>query len=1175
MGKLANTLFFLLFLAAQASGQIYTFECMSGARLTGDSCDICPGTAIEAKSFNGLVIYREGEFYKWFDQPYSIRIKPGEIVEYWEHSVSPYNERVSIALELTDFFTVEGMADSTWCNASAPDRFQDLQIDSFKVDLARVRLTGDQEHEFLRSGTGIVFSYDADTLTISSDVSAGVVAANNGLSLSGDTVQLGGTLIKNTAINGAYDLKIGNTTALDTFSVNAARVNIDLSGQRFLHTTGGGGGGGSYENLFLGYQAGAGFSGNGYANTILGRRAGNILSGTAPNASSNILIGYGAGELATTASFNTIVGTAAGSALSTTTNSTLVGYHAGRLQTGSFVTAVGEKSLEKNTASNGNTAVGYSALGNNTSGNNSTAVGYEAGNAVTTSGKGVFVGYHAGRSVTDEENTFVGYRAGGAGAGIASYNTVVGSDAGLSLTDGNTNAFFGRYAGTATTSGSANVFLGKNAAETNTIGSNNIVVGRNIGLSSASASNELNIGGAIYATSLYGTSLVGIEIAAPARTLDVNGEVRVRDLTTDTPTGVVGHDADGDLATLGLSGLSVVSGVLTAADPSTTNEIQTYGHAGTTSYTNTLSSGGGAFTLQGGGLTSISHTAGTVTISSAVQLANNGVSDNESAGFYRLGNRYMNGADAPFTMPRKININSQQLFFGDNGDSTQLLIDASSDRIGVRTGTPQRDFHVNGEVRVTDLTTDTPTRLLGADGDGDFGEVAVGSGLNLFAGTLSASGGTNYQTLRWNGTAQTQQPNANFIDGTVVSWQLSNDGPNSETEVRAGVVANSISNALFRQSAAKSVVGVSGNAPANVGDVSATAANQVLRVNTGNTSIGWGNIVPAAVTVAANNVILGNDSGAGANAQELTPAECQTMLGYVDGTGVANRFAYWSDANTITSDAAFTLNATTDRATFTGSTTGTGVGTGVVNIGLTAAVGAATTAFSARGQVNGSNWISELINTSTSANSNAIETIAVSDNAAGDPYTQYQIAGAGGTTTSVGLDNSNGNKFLISVDQTSLDQTLGQSLTLRMNGGVLTGGVGTNAPVHMWDVIGNNRAKLFIGQGNEYTSANVTFGAGAGTGPSVSTISGSGNSLEIVFATGTSPTADGDVFTVTYPYSFPSNSTVVPGAARTETANEIGKFFISADGTTSFTLKARGSLTASTTYKINFIYAGY
>lgn len=52
----------------------------------------------------------------------------------------------------------------------------------------------------------------------------------------------------------------------------------------------------------------------------------------------------------------------------------------------------------------------------------------------------------------------------------------------------------------------------------------------------------------------------------------------------------------------------------TEVDGSTTNELQTYGHSGTTSYTNTLSSGGGSFTLQSSGIVTLSHTGGTTTI---------------------------------------------------------------------------------------------------------------------------------------------------------------------------------------------------------------------------------------------------------------------------------------------------------------------------------------------------------------------------------------------------------------------------------------------------------------------------------------------------------------------------------------------------------------------------------
>lgn len=889
----------------------------------------------------------------------------------------------------------------------------------------------------------------------------GASLANNGLSMSGDTVQLGGALIKNTAINGAFDLKLGNTTALDTFSANAARINLDLAGQRFLHTTGGGGGGGSYENLFFGYQAGAGFSGTGYANTIVGRKAGNALSGTAPNASSSVMVGYGAGEAATTSSFNTIVGTAAASAFTTATNITAIGYHAGRLQTGSFVTAVGEKALEDNTASSGNTGVGYSALGNITSGNFSTAVGFEAGNSLTTSGKGVFVGYRAGASVTDEENVFVGYRAGGAGAGIASYNTVVGSDAGLSLTDGNTNAFFGRYAGTATTTGSGNVFLGKNAAETTTTGSNNIVIGRNINLSSGTVSNELNIGGAIYGTSLYGTSLIGIEVAAPARTLDVNGETRLRDLVTDTPTGVVGHDADGDLATVGFSGMSMVAGVLTATDGSTTNEIQTYSHAGTTNYTNTLSLGGGSFTLEAAGGLTISHTAGTVT----------------------------------FTQ-----------------------------------------------------------------------------------------GSASYQTLRDDGTNKTQRAAINFTSTPRISTLLTDDLANNETEVALDISANSIDNTRIRQGVARSVIGVTGGATSDVADIQGTA-DQVLRVNTAGSALAFGTVATGGIAdqavtyvkiqnAAANNVLLGNNNGANTAFEELNAAACQTLLGFIDATALANQqIAYGSDANTITSEAAFLYDAANDRQTINCATPGLGAGTAILNL---ANVGTDGTGEFIRmaGSIDG-NMLAGMYNSSATAGDNTIFTISQAGNSAADPILQLQISGTGGNTGVIGLDNSDGNKIKITPNAAAPGANANASF-VGTNDAVPLWGINKDAPGHPLDVSGRTRANEFIGISTDEPTVG-TLGNGLGTGPTINDVTGTNNGFSITFTTGTTPTAGGDMFTVTYKDAYPGFAIPVMSQVNDNAAAEWSKFTISANSGASFTMKVRGgqTLTASTQYVINYAVNGF
>jgi hypothetical protein len=59
--------------------------------------------------------------------------------------------------------------------------------------------------------------------------------------------------------------------------------------------------------------------------------------------------------------------------------------------------------------------------------------------------------------------------------------------------------------------------------------------------------------------------------------------------------------------------------------------------------------------------------------------------------------------------------------------------------VGIGTTTPARTLHVVGEARITDLTTDPPTRIVGADADGDLGAITVGTGLTLSGGNLSVT----------------------------------------------------------------------------------------------------------------------------------------------------------------------------------------------------------------------------------------------------------------------------------------------------------------------------------------------------------------------------------------------------------------------------------------------------
>jgi len=962
---------------------------------------------------------------------------------------------------------------------------------------------------------------------------------------------------------------------------------------------------------------------------------------------------------------------------------------------------------------------------------------------------------------------------------------------------------------------------------------------------------------------------IGIRTDAPAKDFSVNGEVRISDLTNGTPDRVVGANSSGDISRLFLSGMSVVSGVLTATDSSTTNELQTIANTSdATSHTATLSNLGGSFkavegtgiglattgtgldgvvtvtntspdqtvsiagaginvvtgtyptftvtgtevdgsisnegtlgvgagsgtsstllsttsganavTINAAGILAISETTsanggqitltatevglGTVTSFSANDLsplfttteatptttpvlsfalntqtantifsgpttgaaaaptfralvladvaglvtANNGLSDNEAGGnIFRLGNRFMNGSDGLFSNDRKVNINDFSLFIGDNSDSTLLNIDGLNGRVGIRTNAPGRAFVVNGEVEIRDLVTTNATVIVGADGSGVLSEIVLGAGLSLTTGILASTAGTNYQTFRDQNVAATVQPNANFLSTATINPTLTNDNPNSETEATFDVVANSIGNTQIRQGVARSLIGVTGNATANVADIQATAGDQVMVVNAGNTAILWATVntpgitnnavtnakfrqgvarsvvgvtgnatadvadiqgtadqvlrvttagtalsfgtvatagiadaaitraklansvalsvigrsansagVPADIagtadqvlrvsgasvlgfgTVAtagitnsavtygkiqnavADNVLLGNNNGANTAYEEINPAAAQTMLGYVDAApaGANQRIAYFSDGNTLASEAAFLYDAANDRQTINCDLPGSGAGAAALNI-TNIGTDATGEFLQIRGNMS-ANMISGMSNIANTAASNAIWVQSVGGALAGDPMIQYTIAGV--TTWSMGLDNDGGDRFKITNAATP-GGTVNFGIIVRDNGGVGNTGINKDFPGYPLDVLGQAKLEQHIGDGNAWVVADIAFGAGAGTAPNVTTIIGTNNAMMIRFSTGTVPTAGGNIFTATFPMGFPNKSIVTfsagmdgGGPGGDNAATDISKFKIVTSGANSFILKANGTLTASQAYELTFGINGY
>lgn len=107
------------------------------------------------------------------------------------------------------------------------------------------------------------------------------------------------------------------------------------------------------------------------------------------------------------------------------------------------------------------------------------------------------------------------------------------------------------------------------------------------------------------------------------------------------------------------------------------------------------------------------------------------------------------------------------------------------------------------------------------------------------------------------------------------------------------------------------------------------------------------------------------------------------------------------------------------------------------------------------------------------------------------------------------------------------------------------------------------------------SAPSIIAGAGAGTGASAS-VTGTNLAGEITFTTGTTPTADGTVITLTFSSAlfnagFPQMTPANNNAASLWSGQEDGSPMVYAEcSTTVLTIKVNGALPESTTYKVNY-----
>ena len=363
------------------------------------------------------------------------------------------------------------------------------------------------------------------------------------------------------------------------------------------------------------------------------------------------------------------------------------------------------------TALEGNVFFGVNSGFSNTIGTRNNFFGYQAGYRNTIGANNNFFGYDVGYNNTfGNNNNFFGFRTGYTNT-VGGLNNFFGYEAGYLNTTGSNNNFFGYEAGRANTTGSENNLFGYQAGRISNGGNNNFF-GFQAGVSFVSGSYNVYIGDGAGFFSRSGNDNIfigrftGYNNRSGGANIFIGANTAQNNTTADTLTGnnntIIGQSAGRNIASSAAGNL-VLGNSVNLPTGNGSNQV----------VIKNLIFGTGA----SGTGTTIQTTA------KAGINVNNPQSTLDVEGNMAIGATYSGTTAAPT-----------------NG----LIVEGNT---GIGTSSPQRRLHITGTVRVDTLTRDVPTRIVGADADGDLAAVTLGTGLSIASGTLngpSVSGTTNY-----------------------------------------------------------------------------------------------------------------------------------------------------------------------------------------------------------------------------------------------------------------------------------------------------------------------------------------------------------------------------------------------------------------------------------------------
>jgi hypothetical protein len=189
---------------------------------------------------------------------------------------------------------------------------------------------------------------------------------------------------------------------------------------------------------------------------------------------------------------------------------------------------------------------------------------------------------------------------------------------------------------------------------------------------------------------------------------------------------------------------------------------------------------------------------------------------------------------------------------------------------------------------------------------------------------------------------------------------------------------------------------------------------------------------------------------------------------------------------------------------------------------------------------------------------------------AGNAFILFQ-SGTTGTYPryAMGIDRSDGSKFKISIGQDTLGATASKSFVIT-NSETPAYGFNVDAPQDRIHIDGRVRALNYYNTGGTPV---IAVGAGAGTS-ATATISGGPNFMQVTLNTGTAPTPNQAIFTVTFSNAFASGSQILIMDGDGLYRDHISRFYRQTISASAVTVTNRSAaLQASSTYVI-YLFIG-